>query len=283
MSLLSQRLGITPLSVPIQSQALSLELRNGLWSLIYDFYWGAFPPLHPQVKTHNTNKTKDAPLNGFMKQFWFLYLKQPTDKIPETYTKAVEVMRTNFFEGLWYVPYDTIEFIANNGPIGIKDNFISAINALLVRENSAYRFVGNTISEITSVEEIKSIEEALNCPIDAVRTHITTALQLLSDKHNPEYRNSIKESISAVESACILIDGSKNATLTTALAKLPQIHPALAKGFSAIYGYTSDADGIRHALQEDQNLSYDDAKFMLVACSAFANYLIVKAPPKTPK
>ena len=37
-----------------------------------------------------------------------------------------------------------------------------------------------------------------------------------------------------------------------------------------------DADGIRHAMLEESNLSYIDAKFMLVACTNFINYLIEK-------
>jgi hypothetical protein len=55
------------------------------------------------------------------------------------------------------------------------------------------------------------------------------------------------------------------------------LHSALKKGFSSIYGYTSDNDGIRHALTQDSNCDQEDAKYMLVSCSAFVNYLIVKA------
>jgi hypothetical protein len=57
------------------------------------------------------------------------------------------------------------------------------------------------------------------------------------------------------------------------------LHGALKKGFSSLYGYTSSADGIRHALGllEEPNLSFEDAKFMLVSCSAFINYLVSKA------
>jgi len=54
------------------------------------------------------------------------------------------------------------------------------------------------------------------------------------------------------------------------------LHNALKTGFSAIYGYTSDAEGIRHALLDKSDLKFDDAKFMLVACTAFVNYLIGK-------
>ncbi|MBY0098678.1 hypothetical protein [Mesobacillus maritimus] len=56
-----------------------------------------------------------------------------------------------------------------------------------------------------------------------------------------------------------------------------QMHGALREGFLKIYGYTSDGDGIRHALIEEPSLSFEDAKFMLVACSAFVNYLVVKS------
>jgi len=48
--------------------------------------------------------------------------------------------------------------------------------------------------------------------------------------------------------------------------------------FDKLYGYTSDADGIRHALLEEVTLDFDDAKFMLVACSAFVNYIRAKVP-----
>lgn len=47
--------------------------------------------------------------------------------------------------------------------------------------------------------------------------------------------------------------------------------------FSKLYGYTSDEGGIRHAeglfVRE---VSFDEAKFMLVSCSAFVNYLIAE-------
>ena len=38
--------------------------------------------------------------------------------------------------------------------------------------------------------------------------------------------------------------------------------------------YTSDADGIRHSMLEESSLSFSDAKFMLVACSGFINYVL---------
>ena len=53
----------------------------------------------------------------------------------------------------------------------------------------------------------------------------------------------------------------------------------LKEAFQRLYQYTSSAEGIRHAigLMEEPNLNYEDAKFMLVSCSAFINYLMSKA------
>jgi hypothetical protein len=55
------------------------------------------------------------------------------------------------------------------------------------------------------------------------------------------------------------------------------LHPAFREALSKMYGYTSDADGIRHSLMEESRLDGDDARFMLVTCSAFVNYLKAKA------
>ena len=53
------------------------------------------------------------------------------------------------------------------------------------------------------------------------------------------------------------------------------VHPALKAAFQKLYGYTSDASGIRHAGQLDgENATFDEANFMIVACSAFINYLV---------
>jgi hypothetical protein len=99
------------------------------------------------------------------------------------------------------------------------------------------------------------------------------ALDLLADRKSPDYRNSIKESISAVEAICSLEAGSSSTTLGQALKELEKkksvdMHPALKGAFDKLYGYTSDAEGIRHALLKESNLDFEDAKFRLVSCSA---------------
>jgi hypothetical protein len=150
-------------------------------------------------------------------------------------------------------------------------------------QKSGYRFVGTQLIPITNGQELASVQDALepSAQLNPVSEHIRAAVEPFSDRKNPDYRNSIKESISAVEAICKIVTGEENATLGQALKKLESkgitLHEALKKSFSSLYGYTNDADGIRHALLDESTLDFDDAEFMLVSCSAFVNYLTAKA------
>jgi hypothetical protein len=188
-----------------------------------------------------------------------------------------------FFAAKWFEVYDFVEFVANNFErYRFKDAFISACNARLEAEASAYRFVGTLITRITEEAEVQQIDEALAKTTGPVRAHLLRALELLSDRSSPDYRNSIKESISAVESLVALETNSDRGTLGQLLKLLEdqiQLHTALKNAFSSLYGYTSDANGIRHALLDVATLRFKDAKFFLVVCTAFITFVLAKRPP----
>jgi hypothetical protein len=238
-----------------------------------------------QVKHYYDYYNKiDKFTDQFVELLWTDYFKQPLDNIRnKTWSYIYGQIREHFFKCSWNEVYDFIEFIANN--YRDKDNnkeFMKYCNSILERELSAYRFVGGKITPITSEPEISEIEKALDTrdSLKTVKTHLKRALELLSDRESPDYRNSIKESISAVEAICKLITNNEKATLGQTLDQIGNkvdLHPALKKAFDSLYGYTNDAEGIRHALLEESHLSFEDAKFMLVSCSAFINYLINKA------
>jgi hypothetical protein len=78
-----------------------------------------------------------------------------------------------------------------------------------------------------------------------------------------------------VESIARVLEPS--ADLSNALAELQKsatIHPAMKRGFLALYGYTSDQKGVRHAMPEAGQPAVDetDALFMIGACAAFVSY-----------
>ena len=88
-----------------------------------------------------------------------------------------------------------------------KDEFISQVNRILEEENSGYRVIAEIFVTITNEVELSAVEETLFSPFDVVEKHIKKALSLYSDRLHPDYENSIKESISAVESMCCIITG----------------------------------------------------------------------------
>lgn len=154
-----------------------------------------------------------------------------------------------------------------------------ALNNLFEQEYVGYRFVGDSIVPIVDDCELQTINKSLSCQFDGCKSHISKAVSFLSDRTKPDYKNCIKESISAVESICGVIVKDSNAVLSSALKQLEKdgvvIHSALKQGFEKLYGYTSDQGGIRHAEgMFESNVTFEEAKYMLVSCCAFVNYLI---------
>lgn len=160
------------------------------------------------------------------------------------------------------------------------DGFYEVFNAILKKEYIGYRFLDGYVVPITDEMELREVAEVCNSQYDGPRSHIKKAVQFLADREKKDYKNCIKESISAVESICQIITGDSKATLGEALKiinKNGTMHSALAQGFLKLYGYTSDQGGIRHAEGLfESNVSFDEAKYFLVSCSAFVNYLIAE-------
>lgn len=272
--LFSQRKGLKPFGKTIQTDSIDDELRYGLWSCFHVWY----------LKKHDSiyGKLQGSNLERLFIQYWHNFFKFPIDNLDLGYiSKSTQFLRNWFLEAEWFEVYDFLEFTIKNGPKSFAHGFRSMANDVLERENSAYRIVDTEATEITSPEEIDAVESAISdaSRLYGVQTHLKQALHHLSDRRQPDYRNSIKESVSAVEAVCQHVSGDTKATLGKALGVLEgksQLHPALKQAFSKLYGYTSDADGIRHSMLEESSLSFSDAKFMLVACSAFINYVLGK-------
>ncbi len=269
-----QRRGLKPFEKAIQTDSLDDELRYGLWSCFHVCYLKQHDGMYGSLSGSN--------LEGLFIQYWHNFFKFPIDNLN---TRDIDVpakfVRKWFLKAEWHEVYDFLEFTIANSPEWFADDFREMVNDVLQRENSAFRFVDNEITEITSPEEIEAVESAIadTSGLSGVQAHLKQALQHLSDRKRPDYRNSIKEAISAVEAVSQHVTGDGKATLGKALGVLEgkqQLHPALKQAFSKLYGYTSDADGIRHSMLEESSLSYSDGKFMLVACSAFINYVLAR-------
>jgi hypothetical protein len=192
-----------------------------------------------------------------------------------------EALRKHLFESnKWYLMYDFIEKYLELLDMEKRQDVVTEYNKILEEEVSGYRIINGLVAPIVSENELQSITEATQTPHDAVNTHISKALSLFANRKIPDYENSIKESISAVEALCKFIVDDEKDSLGKALKKLESkgipLHTAFRNALDSLYGYTSDEGGIRHAGIDFKNAPAEDARFMLITCSAFVNYLIEK-------
>lgn len=276
----SQRIGKVPNIKQLQIESLDDELKNGLWN-------GIKVIILNQLEKHK-RYSNETEFEAFCSILWHHHYKLPIDKIPRYQTESERFIRDRFYNGEWYESYDLLEFLVDIESDSFEienESFKNFCNDILEKEFSGYRFIDYKISPVTNEIEINEIENSINqsgnfTSLRGANIHLKSALEKLSDKKSPDYRNSIKESISAIESVAKVISGNEKDSLGGAIDKIKgkiKIHPALERGFKQLYGYTSDSDGIRHALMEAHNCDFEDAKYMLVSCSSFINYLIVKA------
>ncbi len=273
----SERMGLVEPNEIFQIDSMDQALKNGLWNAL----------IHYLDQIPSEKKL----------EIWTEFLKETADTfqddIPfmETNSDWYSTLRRWFLEEAhWNEVYDFIEFIFEFNSISGSDgeNATSEINRICKRENSAYRLIDGQFASVTDATEVNELVEVVSATsteaFTPVREHLKCAMQMLSDRENPDYRNSIKESISAVESITNILSGKKHNGMKSALDKLEKqgvinLHPALKSAFEKMYGYTSDENGIRHALMGESNVRYEDAKYMLVVCSSFVNYLIAKTAP----
>jgi hypothetical protein len=270
----SDRIGATEPRSTFQTNGMDDRLRNRLYNVIFTNFL---------IDIESRFSLRDSSYSKIIMGIWHDIFGEPLDEVEQMGKAAVEQFRNAFFQAEWYKVYNIIEYIYLNVSSGPVKRFKFFINSVLKEELAGYQFVGDYLTPITESKEIQEVEGALdntlNYQIKGAKEHLESSLKILSDKDNPDYRNAIKEAISAIESTVQILTGSSAefGKAINILNKKIQIHGALKTGYKNLYGYTSDAHGIRHALTEEDNLDVEDARYMLISCSAFINYLLVKA------
>lgn len=259
----------------IQYECISDELRHRIWNLFYqeEIKSGGVG----SKRISQTLSVKPTIEERIVDRMGFLI-----DASSKALTAEAQLKDNILWNFSWFEMYDFIEIHVSFLSGEDRRDRIEQYNELLEQEKAGYRIVAGEVAPITNGFEIQEIEQAIATPYQSVNQHIEKALSLYADIKSPDYENSVKESISAVEAMCCIITGmtGAQATLGAAIKKLKDqnvnIHSAMEQAFLKLCGYTSDQNGIRHGGIDFQNVPPEDAKYMLVSCSAFVNYLVEK-------
>lgn len=269
MVLFSERYGYTKPSDVIIRERITPEIQNAICS--------CYDRLFDELRRYNID-------NGYVAlehHIWLYFLNERDRDFVGDDQLVTDYIEENH---KWYEKIDLIElsikflyqyFNKNSQGSNTTSFFVHRLNKEFKRLNFAYRVVNSEIVEITAEEEIVTIEDALKNSTSNIRTHLNKALELYAQRPNGDYRNSIKESISAIEAASRNITGENVLNFKKMEEKGIFISSVLRQAFEKLYGYTNDkSTGIRHELMDDTNApEAEEALFMLVSCSAFINYL----------
>jgi len=264
----SQRNGYTEVNNTIQIESIDSCLRNDIWNYLYNLWF---------------KRLCNGKAPTILADTYTTFLHKRIDKIPYRREEQLKVCEIIILQSPWYILYNFLEFchdflIEKSFYVSV-DSFSHEINLILARNNAGYRMIEGKIIPITNENEIKTIQQAIDeSPYKEINVHLISALKFFSDKTAPDYRNSIKESICAVEVFCRKVTGES--TLDRALKKLQTkglvIPNMLKESMEKLYYFTNGKEGIRHALMDDPKVGHAEAYFMLIACSSFINYLKTK-------
>jgi len=271
----SQREGVAELPKPLQLGELSQEVRALMWAVIYDSlknavkqpYGGGFPWF-------------DFPWGAILEARHVLKLHKAADEYSSQCHHHIEPLKELFFNGTYTAVFEFLEFVFENRicPAGLPQ----AISAALKRGRAAYTVVDNkAVFPTVTPEEGATLEAAFvalkGAEFSGARAHLLDAGATLNAG---DFAASIRQSISAVESVSRVLapDATTLGPALAALGNKVQLHSALKRAFGALYGYTSEEQGIRHPLLEkgEADVDQEDAVFMLGACAAFISYLTGK-------
>ena len=192
MASFSERQGYKPDRSRLhQYEEMDDRLRTAIWNFLLERY---FDRQHGYL------------VYDLVKSVWVEVVGRLSDELPwwgvaiYSFPNAVRMLRSWYFEASWNEVYDTLEYLLRKHK---GKTYVYDANAMLSREGSAYRFIADLIVPITTEQEIAEIEAVAKVtgPFQNASLHIRQAVSLLSNRDTPDFRNAIKESISAVETA----------------------------------------------------------------------------------
>lgn len=269
----SQRTGLEPIPPPLKLGEVSAELRRLLYYYVsLEIDRESYAPYSSAVFTKEWRRVA--------MDLHVLFFKQPADKFD--YSAHENEQRLNIFIQRANIGelFNLVEFFVRHHRCSeelkreLADAFVTARAAYRVFDNEYIVAIG-TEEQAAAFERAIADAEAKNAT--AARKQLIAAGVAL---RNSDWAACVRESIHAVEAVAVRL-APGTGTLGAALKVLEQrghLHGGLKAAFSSLYGYSSDEEGVRHALVFGDEAQVDeaDALFMLGACASFVSYLLAR-------
>lgn len=277
----SQAYGYEELPQPLKLEEIPNQARTGLWNLLYTI-------VNSESRTPEDGYGFSRPkvVSGNWREILcFLHVvhyERTLDEFDDSLKNFIREYKPNFMHGQFNEIFDLLLAIMRHPRCPVE--YIGLVTIVFKESRLAYVLDAGpppTIYPAVTREEgealLRATAELSNAGLTGAVNHLRKAADCISQGDSP---GAVRESIHAVESTARSF--APNATtLEPALRSLEKaggLHPALKRAFSNLYGFTSDEQGIRHALIDNPqaNVGQDEAVFMLGACASFSSYLARK-------
>lgn len=271
----SQAQGYEELPGMLKLGELPGKARTRIWNVFHKY-------IDKDLNHHPEYVWLDGDWSEIMKDLHADHHGLPRERWSYKYNTARPDLQQEIIRKPFNQVFDLILYVMRHDKC--PNGFIQDMQRQFAKARIAYVIVEDppAIVPATTVEEGEAVVESIRIlrqtGLNASVTHLRKASECIN---RADWAGCMRESIHAVESVARQFDPGGAGTLGPALASLEKhgrLHPALKKAFSNLYGYTSDQQGIRHALldRDTADVSMDEAVFMLGACASFASYLARK-------
>lgn len=257
---------------------MSMELQVALWDALELF-------MEPEAAGFGYPSYKYPSFMKALWRFWSYTNDAFRDYRP---IDMKRVIKKNFFElsgGEVYnllhclsqsIPEEAM-LLTHQGNLPQKALLIFSLNDVLEEKQAACRFVNDILTPLSDKIEIETVEQALDCELQNVKTHIQQATIKLKDK---DYKNCVHQAVCAIESFARITLNEPKPTLGGLIDKLCEklgLDKSFSKLLHMLWGISSN--NARHS--EDSahmEINESEAKFFLVTCSSIINYMLLKVP-----
>lgn len=272
----SQAQGYQELPKPLKLGELPSEARIQIWNVLYN--------LLNQSKNESPSRRRPSSAEkswaNVLRRVHAIHDNEPLDDWNPRFESICISLRHRIENQDFNEVFDLIQYIMRDREC--PENFVKYLQVTFKRCKLAYAIDSGpppTIFPSVTAEEGQAIGASLQALAQAGLQGSASHLRNSAECVNKgDWAGSIRESIHAVESVARQIAPNEPDTLTQALnsvAGYGSLHPKLKDALKELYWYSSDEQGIRHALldQDKAKVGMDEAVFMLGACASFASYL----------
>lgn len=172
---------------------------------------------------------------------------------------------------------ETDRWVVSTPRSEVQEYIAKELQNIFLEEHLAFEFSGGKVrrrGRRNTVDQISRAELVLGDPrLSRALMHFNKALRYFRNVSQPDYENSVKEAVCAVEAAGRALFQSGGSTLGDVVKSITgsesgQVPKTIAKTFDGLYGYRNSGEGVGHGGSSGGRVTKELAEYSLALASS---------------